>query len=461
MPQNPRQIISVGNLLLDPANFRITKQDSQKATRDALIEEEGRSLVNLAKDIVAIGLSPIDLQLVYEADDGNGNFVVIEGNRRLAAIQLMLNPELAEGTEFHTAFKRLNKDSLDSVPRVMECVIVPTKQAGRVWIDRKHASGLEGAGTETWSAMSKARADQDAGFARPELDAVNFVLTNPKLPDTIHRKLQGSSFNLTTLKRLVDTKELGQAAGFMMQDGKLISSQDKNRVMGLLTEVVQIIATGKHGSEKFIERNIDTADHRQTFVDSVIANHPERKKATPWVVSGKPVKAKLRKAKAKGKTTPSTADQTTLIAKAFRLELPSGKINDIFTEMKSLDVARYRHAVSILLRVFIESSLDAYIAKHGIKLPLDKQGKTNIELRVRLAAVNAHVRSTSLMTHQELKPIDVAMSDKNSLLAPNTLHAYVHSPWMNPDPMQLKTSWLNVRVFIERLWGSVIKAGQP
>jgi len=373
----------------------------------------------------------------------------------------MLNPELAEGTDLHPAFKRLNKDSLDAVPRVMECVIVPTKQAGRVWIDRKHASGLDGAGTEQWSAMSKARADQDAGISRPELDAVNFVLTNPKLPDNIHRKLQGSSFNLTTLKRLVDTKELQQAAGFTIQDGKLISGQDKARVMGILTEAVQIIATGQHGGEKFIERNIDTADHRQTFVDSIVANHPQRKQAAPWVVSGKPVKAKLRKAKPKGKTTPSTAEQTTLIPKAFRLELPSGKINDIFTEMKTLDVARYRHAVSVLLRVFIEFTLDDYIAKHGIKLPLDKQGKPDIRLPVRLAIVNAHARSTKLMTHQELKPIDVAVSDKNSLLAPNTLHAYVHSPWMNPEPMQLKTAWLNVHLFIERLWGSVIQAGQP
>lgn len=35
--------ISVGNLLLDTGNNRITKQNSQKEARDAIIAEQGKS----------------------------------------------------------------------------------------------------------------------------------------------------------------------------------------------------------------------------------------------------------------------------------------------------------------------------------------------------------------------------------------------------------------------------------
>lgn len=45
--------ISVGNLILNVNNYRIVAQDSQKATRDAIIAEQGEKLVALAKDIIA------------------------------------------------------------------------------------------------------------------------------------------------------------------------------------------------------------------------------------------------------------------------------------------------------------------------------------------------------------------------------------------------------------------------
>lgn len=449
------QSISVGNLLLDVGNYRIVKQDSQTAARDAIIAEQGRKLVKLATDIVTVGISPIDLTLVIDAGDGNNNFIVIEGNRRLTALQLMLKPELAEGTPIHAAFKKLNKQHADSIPKVLECVIVPSKSAGRVWIKRKHASGLEGAGTEPWSAIGKARSDADEGIARPDLDAVNFVLTQPNLDPKVRQVLQGSGFNITTLQRLVEAKDVQDTIGFVLQDGKIISDQEKDRIAGIFTELATIIVNGKHGKEKFTERNVDTEEHRTTFLDKVLPNHPKKKKTgSHWEVSGKPKVAKLKGKTAKSKGTPSTEDQVNLVPRKFKLELPAGKINDIFIEIKDLDVTRRRHAVSVLFRVFFEFTLDDYIAKHGIQMPKDSKGNVRTFLLDKLNAAIGHAKSSNLLSDKELKPIHVAISDKNSFLSPETLNAFVHSAWMNPDPLQLKLSWANCQLFIERLWTS-------
>ncbi len=119
-----QQAISVGNLLLDVGNPRIVKQEHQKAARDAIIAEQGRKLVVLDEDIIAHGLNPSDLPIVFDATDGNQNFVMIEGNRRLTAIQLLLNPELAEGTPIHVAFKRLSNKHADSIPKVLMGIAV-------------------------------------------------------------------------------------------------------------------------------------------------------------------------------------------------------------------------------------------------------------------------------------------------------------------------------------------------
>ncbi len=284
-----RQTISVGNLLLDTGNYRIVERNSQKEARDAIIAEQGRKLVNLAKDIIAHGLNPSDLLLVVDAEDGNQNYIVIEGNRRLTVLNLLLRPELADGTKIQAAFRKLNKDHRDAIPKVLECVIVPSKAAGLVWIERKHASGLEGAGTEPWSAMSKARADVQHGMTRPGLDAINYVLTNTKLDEKIGLILEGSKFNITTLERLILSKDAQKTIGFTVQKGKLVSEQAKSRILSVLTDIVTIIATARHGREKFTERNVDTEDRRATFLEEVLPNHPNRRKvSSTWEISGKP-----------------------------------------------------------------------------------------------------------------------------------------------------------------------------
>lgn len=450
-----RQAISVGNLLLDTGNYRIVKQTSQKEARDAIIAEQGKKLANLAKDIIDHGLNPFDLPLVIDAADGQQNFIVIEGNRRLTAISLLLKPELAEGTLIHAAFKKLNRDHADAIPKVLDCVIAPNREAGLLWINRKHASGLEGIGTEPWSAMAKARADLDQGIARPDLDAVNFVLSGAGLDQKLRLFLEGSQFNLTSLKRLVETKAVQQAAGFLMHDSKLVSDQPKERIQAILTEVVTIIANGIHKGEKFTERNIDSQEKRADFIAEIVAKHPKKGKAgQPWVIAGKSGTVALKAKVTKTKVTPSTGEQPNLIPKSFKLALPSGKINDIFVELKQMDAVKHRHAISVLFRVFFELSLDDYIQKHSIQLPKDGKGRFVDKMTVRLGHVTTHVKTTKLLSEKELKPIEVAIGDNDSLLAPDTLNAYVHSPWMNPDPMQLKLSWANCQLFIERLWSS-------
>jgi signal peptidase I len=266
--------------------------------------------------------------------------------------------------------------------------------------------------------------------------------------------LEGSKFNITTLERLIQAADFQEAVGFSLQNGKIVSDQDKGRIEGILTEVVTIIADGKQDGQKFTERNVDTEEHRTIFLEKLLPKHPKKKKAaSAWVISGKPVNIKL-KDKKKSKSTPTTDEQINLIPRKFKLELPAGKINDIFNELKELDVTKRRYAVSVLFRVFLDLTLDDYIAKHSIVLPKDNNGKTDDKMLTRLGCVIDHSKKSNLLTKKELKPINVARNNKDSFAAPETLNAYVHSRWMNPNPLELKISWANFQLFIERLWTS-------
>lgn len=453
------QGISVGNLLLDTSNYRIMKQASQKGARDAIIAEQGKKLVKLAEDIIEHGLNPFDLPMVIDAEDGNQNYVVVEGNRRLTAINLLLDPELARDTSVYKAFSGLNKKHADAIPMVLNCVIAPNKSSALVWINRKHANGLEGAGTEPWTSMAKARADAEQGIPRPDLDVVNFVLTNPGIDQDLRHHLEGSRFNLTTLNRLVTTKELQLATGLTLDNGKLVSSYENDWLKEVLTDLVTTIANGERAGEKFTERKIDKDDDRKEFVDKLVADHPGKKKADKaWVVAGNPkvISGTLKSSKPSGaKGTPSTEDQPNLIPKKFKLELPAGKINDVFTELKKLDVVTHRHAVSVLFRVFYELSVDSFL-KSQKSMPA--QGKKD-SLLDKLNLTIELLEQNNLMSKKELAGTKTELADKNSLLSPVTLNAYVHSEWMNPDPLRLKITWNNAQLMIERMWRSIKSAG--
>lgn len=450
-----RQEMSIGSLELDLYNYRHGPQPNQKAALEAIMADQKNKLVKLAKDIIQLGTSPFEQPIVVATKEKDGNFTVVEGNRRLATLKLLLDPDSAKGTPIHAAFVKLNKNHADAIPKVLECAIAPDRPSAQIWIERKHSSGMGGVGIESWSNIAKARSDAEKGLPRPDLDAVNFVLSDPKLDSEIRAHLSGSDFQLSTLERLVTNKELQDAADFKLKNGQLIASSNKAWLRKVLTDIVSTIKSGSRKGVNFTVRDIDKTDDRRKFVKKVVADHPGKKKASKrWTVTAKP--AAVGTAAGAGKklprSTPSTAERTRIMRRDFKLKLPSGKINDIFSELKLLHAYKNRHSVSVLLRVFLEITIDEYMEKHGITLRTSS-GRFR-SLKDRLTTTLKHVDNTKLMTRNQLQPIRTAISDKGSVLAPETLNAYVHGKWMNPDPELLKITWNNVELFIERLWTS-------
>ncbi len=446
--------IGIGKLLLDTENNRNLPQSSQPAAHAAMIAEQGRKLVVLANDIINFGTNPFDLTMVMDAGNGNGDYIVIEGNRRFCAMNLVLHPELADGTQLSAAFKKLNKESADKIPKNVDCIVAPHRKAGSIWVRRKHASDLGGAGTDSWAAIAKARADVKDGIPRPDLDAINFVLAQPGIDPDVQKVLEGSKFNITTLDRLIRSKDVQTAVGFKIQEDKLVSEQDKPRIAEVFTELVSIIAKGEHKGKEFTERDVDTEDKRDEFLKKVLKGKPKKSAASPWEISGKPKSVKLKKS-SRSKVNPTTKERKKLIPREFKIEISDVKINDIFGELKRLDIDDDRHAISVLFRVFIQFTIDEYIKKFAIPVTRNSAGWITDKMADQIKMVEADMKNRNLMTYSELKPIRTATSDNNSLIAPETLNAYVHSKWMHPDPLQLKISWNTIQLFIERIWDAL------
>ncbi|MCY4395889.1 MAG: hypothetical protein OXC10_12215 [Rhodospirillaceae bacterium] len=144
--------ISVSRLFLNQENPRHQREESEEGAILQLCENEAVS--RLARDIAQHGLSPLEKLAVFP--DGEDAYVVAEGNRRLCAIKLLNDPQLAP-SKLQQNFEKLaeNWSAISEVP----CVVFdePEDAALRLWMERRHSGEQGGIGLKNWNAEQKQR----------------------------------------------------------------------------------------------------------------------------------------------------------------------------------------------------------------------------------------------------------------------------------------------------------------
>ena len=120
----------------------------------------GGKLAELAEDIVTEGLSPIERLLVIKDEEDSNRFIVVEGNRRLAALRIMDNPAVMGGLSVVEALrKRLEKIAKDFDRNAVEplsCYEVKNRDEANKWIYLRHTGANEGRGVVEWSGLATA-----------------------------------------------------------------------------------------------------------------------------------------------------------------------------------------------------------------------------------------------------------------------------------------------------------------
>jgi len=442
--------IRVTDILLDTGNYRTGKQEDQREAIKALIEEQKNKLVNLAKDIIENGLSPLETVMVYAVPDEKNRYIVVEGNRRVAAIKLVTQPDLAADTTWHNAFKRLHKLSPGQVPKKITCKIAISKEEAFPWIQRRHDTGLKGAGLEPWSTIATYRAHAAQGKSAPEYDALEFVLAHGQLDPDVEERVMGQDFPITNLKRILDSAYVSDELQLDRGDPSLSTTANKKWVLSMLREIVTIISREEHPDGKpFAVKDIYDAADQKRFFNKIVARYPKPARSTKrWIINATSNVADAEYVHAtKKKPHRPTSERKKLIPKNTNVRPPMGRANDILHELRRLEVENFRNAVSVLFRVFLEFSVEAYMDRRSVP------GVTNADkLSKKLQVVAQHMEDNGIMGKKELHAVNKAASDPNSLFSTVTLNAYVHNVNFYPSASELKTSWDNLEPFIEKLW---------
>jgi len=441
--------IRVTDLQLDTTNYRTGKQHDQRDSIRALIEEQKNKLVNLARDIMENGLSPLEVILVVPDPDQKSRYTVVEGNRRVAAMKLVNQPDLAADTTWHSAFKRLHKSAPGQVPKEIECAVASSKEEAFLWIQRRHDTGLKGAGLESWSTIAQYRAHAAQGKSAPEYDALEFTLAHGKLDADVEERVNGQDFPITNLKRLLDSAYVTQELELDRGETYLSTTANKKWVLSMLREFVTVISREEYNGQKFGVKDIYDAAAQKKFFNKIEVKHPKpATSARRWTINADTSVADAERGSPKKKRLHrKTSERKRLVQKNTDVRPPIGRANDILHELQRLEVENYRNAVSVLFRVFLEFSVEAYMDRRSVT------GVTvNDSLKDKIKAVAKHMQTNGIMDKKALHAANKAASDPTSMFSTVTLNAYVHNQKFYPLATELKTSWDNLEPFIVKLW---------
>ncbi len=439
--------ISLANLRVDQLNPRLAdpRPTSQAETLEAIARWDERKLLAIAKHIQASGLDPSSLPIVMQEGARSQFYVVLEGNRRITAAKALGNPDLvrsgmSDGT--HRALRALPSRTIDDVM----CVVVKTREEARPWIELRHQGEQGGAGLIPWLSMEAARfAEQSGGRPSYGLRAMRFLAEAGALDEATEGLIK-KGFPLTTLERLLNSPDIRRVIGLSKDKGDWVAHFPDAEVAKPLRRIVSDLA------HKHIKvSHVDDVELMKKYIGKFKTSDlpdPSTRKTAPHALGTDP-KAGPRKAK-RAKKARRSHERVAWVPAGFSLSIADKRCSNIFIELQELRIEKFRNSGAVLSRVFLELSLDHYLARDGF---WNQQKIDNSKLRDKMTATAIKLNGLGMLTTNELKAIQRAAKD-DARLAPmiTTFNGYIHSSKMVPIVGDLNSEWEVLAPLFSAIW---------
>lgn len=456
--------LSVTNLHLDAKNPRLGRETSARAPREIIqyLFEHDKA-IDVAESIASRGYFPNEpLLAVVE----NGRHVVVEGNRRLAALKALREPGLLEGS-LQRQIERLSRRIAD--PLALARVPVTTAPSRRA-TDRQIAGRHIGTPVLAWQAENRAsfileklaegysndELRVDLGFTIADIQqarqtrAIADMARSLDLPEEVKAKLDNPRAKLfTTLERVFDSS-VGRDYLKVEPDPDhgLRGTTTKSEFVRGFTRLVTDVALGKQSS-----RTLNTNDNIRAYFEGWdFKERPAVKRGSfvpSDVIHGSSVASPRYKPESSPTPRRLKLESTTVLPRDFKVRFGNARLTDIRRELIKLKRRDYPNAGSVLLRVFFELAVINYLERAG-ELPgiisnLEKKEGRKLPFGVpkMKQLVPEIIRiAKERLTASESKKVEKAVRyDPAAPFTISDLHGFVHSSDL-PSERDIFQFWL-------------------
>lgn len=441
------ETFKLSELQLDQNNYRTGPTSSQREAILAIIRDQEEKLVNLAEDLLEVGPSPGEPIWVARSTKSSGMYVVLEGNRRVAALKLMDNPAIADGTVVEAGFRALATRFAAAPRRELQGWLFDDPEDAKQWQRRRHLTSASGVGLQGWKPLAKARANKDQGVKAPRFLAVVELLENESdewqsLSDVLDSKW-------TTVDRVLNASTLAPDLGVSIDlRSHKITFENGDDAAGkrLLLEILNAIADPSFTFAE-IEKDTDREAFIKRFIPYAVKAPPPAPPPPPGSPPSPPPPPPPKPAPPPPKPPLTAPPRATLAprtgSRTFRVD--GVRLNRLYRECREIKLKDNENAAALLMRVFIELSSEALLIEKAIPIPaaLTKRGVTNwtdARLREKVSSVLAFIDPPG--KDKRLQPTRVALDPTSHATASiTTLHGYFHNLSMSPDQVMVREAW--------------------
>ncbi|MGH6836332.1 MAG: hypothetical protein ACREC9_12470 [Methylocella sp.] len=447
----PEIKIRIDDLVLDGDNPRITHAEAQQQVFQKVVRDQKAKLVRLAESIVEHGLSPIERLMVLEVNQKPKRYVALEGNRRVTALKLLTNPAAMTGLVMpdgmQRSMERLAKIFDRSKVEPIDAYEVSSRDESRYWIELRHNGEDHGRGVVPWKPIVASRFRKK----EPTIQAFDAVIEHGGFDEEAAENIR-EGFSLTTLRRLMDSKDVRAELGLTVENGQLHTVLPGSELIKSLKKIVLDIAAKNVDSRRF-NKTEKMLEYVRGFGK---ADKPDFSKK----VASRPVegiqKTEFAKARARRGTSKKAAsgERRNVVPKNCALNVTNNRIAEIYQELRTLKIDEARNAIAVLMRVFLELSVDHWLEKNKISLRFTPAGSGREQpkkLDKKLAeAVDVLVKVG--VPEANFKAIIRSLSVRTSPMNIDLFHQYVHDRFATPSPSELTAAWDHAQPLFERVW---------
>lgn len=476
----PTRLIAVASLHLDPKNPRLGRETTSRAPREIIqyLFDHDKAF-EVAQSIATRGYFPNEPLLAVKE---NEQIVVVEGNRRLAALKALREPGLLEGA-WTRQLERLSRSITHAeVIATVPVTIAPSRRA----TDRQIAGRHIGTPVLPWEAENRASFILDKlaeGYDNDELrDQLGFSLADIQqarqtraiadmarsleLPDELRAKLDNPRANLfSTIARVVEST-VGREFLRIAPDadhglrGKTTKTEFKKGFTKLVTDV----ALGRESSRSLNK----TEDIERYFRSWSLDELPASKQGSfvpADIIQGRSVASSARDVQETSTRPRPRPVSKSVIPKDFKVRYGSDRLIEIRGELVKLNRSEFSNAGAVLLRVFFEIAVLDYLERTGdlAKLISDLKGKNKMRQGIPvlkdLRTEIVRIAKEKLSQPDAIRVEKALRLDSAAPFGVDDLHSFVHQAKDFPGERDIQQFWTRTEPLFRLMLEKPVEAG--
>ncbi len=455
---------SVANIHLDAKNPRLGRETSAQAPREIIqyLFEHDKA-IDVAESIANHGYFQNEPLLAVKE---NGRTIVVEGNRRLAALKALREPGLLENP-YRRKVERLSRKITDlSLIANVPVTMAPNRRA----TDRQIAGRHIGSPVLPWQAENRASFILDKlaeGYENDELrDDLGFSLADVQkarqtraiadmarsldLPEELKAKLDNPRAKLfTTLERVLESS-VGRDYLKIKPDADhgLRGTTTKKEFTRGFRKLVSDVALGKQSS-----RSLNKNDNIESYFKSWNPEElPSQKRGSfvpADIIAGHSVSSSSSQENPTSRRKNTRQRSKRVLPKDFKVRYGSERLVEIREELTNLRRDHFPNAGAVLLRVFLELAVLDYLGRSGnLATLIDKLKSKGRQLRHGIPMMGDLSKEIIAVAKSKLSKADANRIEKALSRDPaapfglSDFHSFVHQAKDFPGERDIQQFWI-------------------